>query len=219
VHDPIISAYIGQNNVGAIDLDAFLHRCRHCILNDISIRVTPRCNFFFSQGCLVDVRLHSEALSLQGFEKDVIKHVISRKEPWHDMILEQFGQFAWVTQEIVLLIYGQLVEGGIGGYKDGEWAWTAQRLGKLTNGIEALGKLVGSTFSASGLKDVSHVMFLLFLLFKHGVCKTWQSSTKVLQRVWTRQRMRTALRALCTRVPLQQCPINATRHDARTFQA
>jgi len=41
------------------------------------------------------------------------------------MLLEQFGQFAWVTQEIVLLVYGQLVEGGIGGHKDGKWAWTA----------------------------------------------------------------------------------------------
>jgi len=129
VHDPIISAHVGQKNVGTIDLDAFLHRCRHCILNDISIRVTPRCNFFFSQGCLVDVRLHSEALSLQGLEKDVIKHVVGFIEPWHDMILEQFGQFAWVIQEIGLLVGGQLVEGGIGGHKDGEWAWTAQCLG------------------------------------------------------------------------------------------
>ena len=114
VHDPIISAYIGHKNMGTIDLDAFLRRCRHRILNDISIRVTTCSNFFFSQGCLIDVRPHSDALSLQGFEKNVIKHVVGRIEPRHDMILEQFGQFARVTQKIGLLVVGQLVEGGIG---------------------------------------------------------------------------------------------------------
>ena len=31
VHDPIISAYIGQNNVGTIDLDAFSHCSGHCV--------------------------------------------------------------------------------------------------------------------------------------------------------------------------------------------